>query len=379
MSEANHDEVEKLKQIAQNAMKDGDNAKAIRFLQKASQIRGADASIDALLAQAQSGGGGAGAFASQSSMPRGSATGGDEGSRHRSSTASSSAGAPGPSTSTGGVSKDGTTYTSEQMSTVQRILRTKDYYDMLGLPKNSDEDAVKKAYKKLALKLHPDKNKAPGAEEAFKKVSTAVQCLTNPQKKDIYDRYGDEDRIPSQHRHYQQDFVTPEEFFAAFFSGGVSQHHRGEQEYAGGQTAGIVKMLPMLVVPMLLFLFSGSSSGGGSGSSGPFSFTANKQHVIERSTAAVGVSYYVADNFGDHYQDGTEDLAEFERQIEVYYVRNLISECDYQDTVMKKMVIKASRRNNEEELQNAKNHPRPACKKLENIRSRHNAIYRDAL
>merc|ERR1712228_731548 len=108
--------------------------------------------------------------------------------------------------------------TGEQASLVQKILRTKDYYDMLGLPKNSDGEAVKKVYKKIALKLHPDKNKAPGAEEAFKKVSKAVQCLTDPQKKHIYDQYGDEDRLPQQQRHqyYQQDFVSPEEFFAAF-------------------------------------------------------------------------------------------------------------------------------------------------------------------
>jgi len=92
---------------------------------------------------------------------------------------------------------------------VQKILRTKDYYVILGVPKDASEDAVKKAYKKLALKLHPDKNKAPGAEEAFKKVSKAVQCLTNAEAKQVYDRYGDEEHVPrSQHARYQQDFMT---------------------------------------------------------------------------------------------------------------------------------------------------------------------------
>merc|ERR1719261_1555659 len=124
------------------------------------------------------------------------------------------------------------------MQLVQKILRQKDYYRILDLDNNAREDDIKKAYKKIALKLHPDKNKAPGAEEAFKKVSKAVQCLTDREKKDVYDRYGDEDRIPQQHRHhYHQDFMTPEDLFAAFFGGGTvfHQHHHRHRHDDGPQ------------------------------------------------------------------------------------------------------------------------------------------------
>jgi len=58
-----------------------------------------------------------------------------------------------------------------------RIRRCKDYYEILGVTKDCADDDLKKAYKKLALKFHPDKNHAPGATEAFKGES--VDELTN--------------------------------------------------------------------------------------------------------------------------------------------------------------------------------------------------------
>lgn len=61
-------------------------------------------------------------------------------------------------------------YTKEQEEAVLRIKKCKDYYEILGVSKDSTDSEVKKAYKKLALQMHPDKNKCPGASEAFKAV-----------------------------------------------------------------------------------------------------------------------------------------------------------------------------------------------------------------
>ena len=67
----------------------------------------------------------------------------------------------------------------------------RDYYEVLGLQKGASEDEIKKAFRKMAMKYHPDKN--PGnkeAEEKFKEVNEAYSVLSDPDKKSKYDRFG---------------------------------------------------------------------------------------------------------------------------------------------------------------------------------------------
>ena len=102
------------------------------------------------------------------------------------------------------------------MATTQR-----DYYELLGVPRNADEAAIKKAFRGLARTLHPDVSEAPDAQERFREVVEAYEVLSKPEARELYDRYG--------HAGLQSGGFTPTTFdlgslsdlFAAFFGDDV--------------------------------------------------------------------------------------------------------------------------------------------------------------
>ncbi|KAJ3529151.1 hypothetical protein NM688_g7892 [Phlebia brevispora] len=88
------------------------------------------------------------------------------------------------------------------------------YYDLLGVPIDASTDDIKKAYRRLAIKFHPDKNRDdPHAEERFKEIAIAYQTLSDPALRKKYNEFGSKESAP------EGGFVDPEEVFGAIFGG----------------------------------------------------------------------------------------------------------------------------------------------------------------
>lgn len=146
----------------------------------------------------------------------------------------------------------------------KRMSTQRDYYEVLGVNKSASDQEIKTAYRKLALKFHPDRNKEAGAEEKFKEVNEAYQVLADPQKKQAYDQYGHaafdprsgfggggqtQKQGPFTYTYYSGggnpfgggnqggfgfDFSDPFEIFEQFFGGGnpFGGHYRQKPHYS---------------------------------------------------------------------------------------------------------------------------------------------------
>ncbi|KAF6205813.1 hypothetical protein GE061_019987 [Apolygus lucorum] len=94
----------------------------------------------------------------------------------------------------------------------------KDYYKVLGVPGNATNEQIKKAYRALALKFHPDKNKKRGAEEKFKDIAEAYEVLNDSKKREVYDQAGEDRLKGSTETTFTYQFHgDPRETFAQFF------------------------------------------------------------------------------------------------------------------------------------------------------------------
>ncbi|XP_068221192.1 dnaJ homolog subfamily B member 12 [Palaemon carinicauda] len=399
--DGNKDEAEKCFNFAQKYFKEGNRDKAIRFAQKAERLyptQKAQEFLD-LLNRLN------GSTADHSPHSNGTAGGEGDGGGGRSGGGGSSSenvrrrklSTNDEKSSTAGSNSQTATgeYTSDQLDAVKRCRKCKDYYEILGVTKEATDNDLKKAYRKLALQFHPDKNKAPGASEAFKAVGNAFAVLSDPEKRKQYDLYGPEETSTTQHRNtYRHDFtrgyegdMTAEELFNMFFGGGYPGtntyvHRGGRWEQAGGhgrrgfagsgghshQTAHseqsnlsvFLQLMPLLLILILSLASSLLSSDP------TYSLSPTSKYSVQRSTGGLGVSYYVKPDFSTEYQGSIRRL---EQQVEEDYVSTLRNACFKEKNYKENMIWRARSFGDSQMFKRAQELRTPSCDSLQSLYS----------
>jgi DnaJ family protein B protein 12 len=347
----------------------GEYEKAIKFFEKSKRLYPLSG-IDALISQAT----------------RKQAAGASGGTSTSSSSNSSSSRSSGSgSTTSGGTSpRSGTDrgHTPEQESGSKRILALskKSHYEVLGVNRSAQENELKKAYRKLSLKYHPDKNSAPSAENAFKAISTAYDVLTDKEKRNIYDQVGHEQAethmnssggggggFPGGMHFGGAGGIDPEDIFNMFFSGGggpgmrfggggrggrgghffhqqqqqqqrrqqqqqnQQRGGRGQEAETGNGFAGLFQLLPILVV----ILMSMTNLGGSTNYGPQYSIHQTQVNVHQFKTNAnpfvmPGTPFWVSTDLKHKKVTGRLNAREWhniEQDIDTQYMQYLHSEC----------------------------------------------------
>jgi curved DNA-binding protein CbpA len=369
--EVNKDEAERCRTIGADALRKGQYGRATKFFKKSLSLYPLPG-VEALLSQAES---------RINEEPNANSTTGQT-NNGRTSSAPSPSPAPAytrsassETTATNGTS--GRDYTPEQVEIVKKILAAKEqrsnkkpHYNVLGVDSNATEAQLKKAYRKIALKVHPDKNSAPHADEAFKAVGLAYATLSDPQKREIYDRYGEEDPDNRGGGMRPQGFprgqeMSPEDIFNMMFGGmpmrggmggpgfrvyttgfgngfqgfqqfprqgfGRPQQQPREQREAGGWQQ-LAQLLPLLMFLFLSFMNFGNDAGGHIGNQ-YFSLTNTPPYVnslATRLTEVKDIPYFVTDKFMRTYHRDPYQLRQVEKMVEKSYERYLMAECQNQ-------------------------------------------------
>lgn len=324
--DGNKDEALKCRELAEKYLREGKKEKALKFLEKSQKLYPSK-EVEELLSTLSKNGMSAGDSHKHNQNA--------ENVRHRSGHASAN----------GETVREEKDYTPEQLQAVKNIKKCKDYYEILGVSTDASEADLKKQYKKLALQFHPDKNRAPGASEAFKAIGNAFAVLSDADKRRRYDQFGDENPQPQiyrDHYDYARGFeadITPEELFNMFFGGfgGASMsggrvyvhrrrrrrghenqqfHEEEEHEPAFAQT--LIQLLPILLLVGLSVMSSFMLQDP------PYSLQRTGSYYIQRTTLRRKIHFYVQDDFEDKYADKIKAI---EKKVEEDYIGRLQTQC----------------------------------------------------
>eukprot|EP00347_Sterkiella_histriomuscorum_P002794 403366774 len=333
------DEAAKCLLVAQEAIKNNDFQKALRFLDKSLRIKETQKAIY-LRGQVQK------------KINGEDVKFEDAKSNHSSSaTAASSANSSKQSSHKEEEKTEETpNYTQEDVKRCKEIIAKKCYYEILSVEKSADENHIKKAYRKLALKFHPDKNRAPQATDAFKKVSQAFACLSDPEKRRMYDQHGTEENFQQQYRQQYQEEFDPDDIFRMFFGGNIytssfghgRRHHvnrrqhqfrdedeTGQNQPRQQQSPGlqlIFQMAPLIFFFLLTFV--SNIDNFSSGTQYPYSLRQTEKFPVMVQSYRLGETYWIEKSTSKLFGDDQDIKYRLDERFESDLIHTHDMKCD---------------------------------------------------
>lgn len=314
-------------------------------------------------------------------------------------------------------------HTADQEKVVLKVLLYKphQYYEILEVSKTSSDGEIKKSYRKLAVKLHPDKNPHPRASEAFKYVNKAWEVLSDSNKRQIYDQTGSDPDLRAagfssassyggspfgqtssfsgfgQHG-FNGDFQ--DDIFNMFFGGGMpqgaqtftfgnngftfssfgngqdffgaqraqqrrQQRRRYEQQQQAKQPSGwdtIVQILPLVIILLGMLLSTIFAE-----SAPDYSFYKTSRYNVERTTPKHKIPFFVKPDFTKDISD--RQLKNFDKKVEAQYVRDTQNNCAREQIKRNEAMEDAQGWffTDMRKLEEAERMPMPSCTKLKNL------------
>lgn len=259
----------------------------------------------------------------------------------------------------------------EQVAGVRRILSLTSYYEVLQIDKSATDDQIKKAYRKLALRFHPDKCKAPQAEDAFKKISKAFQCLSDAYKRKMYDASGrDSDDPVASHSStgiFHPHEMSAQDVFEAFFGVPHGRIPRNRQSHRNQFSASneFLRFVPILIIFGLSIISAFLQQV--TTTSPRFSLTPTPDMKIRTTTSFMEVPYFSKPDHAASYPIGSTSRITFDKNVEVAYIQSLFNDCQYEDRVFNHKLQMAKRRGDLTFTEPTK----PSCDKLDALRSQY--------
>jgi curved DNA-binding protein CbpA len=311
-------------------------------------------------------------------------------------------------------------HTPQQLADAKRINASKTYYSVLGVEKSADEQTLKKAYRKLALKMHPDKNAAPGANEAFKKVSAAYSTLSDKEKRRQYD-LTDGDitaNAGGAHQDYSQgsgvrrrggrgttrgysngqyyefdDGPSAEDIFNMFFGGGYTHasgarmnqfnrggqqtRHQNHQRRARTETDASPLASVILQFAPLLILVGMSLISNLLTPDPLYSLHYTSTYHQKKTTENLKTQFYVQKGFDTKYgpKKDARKWRDLQKEVEKDFIDTLRYQCHEEQVQKETLFRKGQYFRNNEWIERARKMEMPKCKKYEDLNKEYRQRY----